>query len=160
MLRRGQILFYDLASAGWGLNFSPAIVLYARRPQILVCRRVVACRELPKRGDGRKFCSLQWERWRRRLAQQHFRNLQMLVQAGCDQRPRCARPNVAFLADAMRERLSPVIAGASYVYGRAISREGGGMRRNRSKTASFRVKSANFSERGRASACWRKTKTG
>jgi uncharacterized protein (UPF0147 family) len=54
----------------------------------------------------------------------------MLVQAGCDQRPRCARPNVAFLADAMRERLSPVIAGASYVYGRAISREGGGMRRN------------------------------
>jgi len=40
-----------------------------------------------------------------------------------------ARPRGAFLADAMKGRLSPVIAGASYVYGRAISREGGGMRR-------------------------------
>ena len=55
MLRRGQILFYDLASAGWGLNF---LCFMPDAPKC-VCRRVVACRELPKRGDRRKFCSLQ-----------------------------------------------------------------------------------------------------
>ena len=98
------------------------------RPDYVDNRQAIACLGVAQKRDVRKSVpcggsggAVGWD-------SSALETRPMFVQAGCDQPPRCARPSAAFLADAMRDRLSAVIAGASYVYGRAISREGGGMR--------------------------------